>query len=309
MELTGVPDLYSPRQVRPLARLMRGFDIVHTHLFPAQLWGALGGWRCGRTRLLTTEHGTPHFRRRFWFRPLDAWMYSRYEMIACISEATAESLTGWCPGTVTKIRVIHNGIPLERFAGASPVRLEKSAPGRLRLVFVGRMEVQKDHATLLRAVAQVPDVQLLLVGNGPLRPQLEELAGDLGIAERVIFLGHRADVPEVLKACDVYVHSTNADGFGIAACEAMAAGLPVIASNVPGLAQVVEGAAILFPRGDHEALAAELRLLVASPDRRNQMRAAGLVRAQCFSIEKTVDDYLEMYRAALLGQSNSAFRS
>jgi glycosyltransferase involved in cell wall biosynthesis len=161
------------------------------------------------------------------------------------------------------------------------------------------MEVQKDHATLLRAAAIVPDMQVVLVGDGPLRPQLEQLAGDLGIAGRVVFLGHREDVAEVLKACDIYVHSTNAEGFGIAACEAMAAGLPVIASNVPGLADVVAGAAILFPRGDHETLAAELRMLVASPERRLQMSDAGLVRAQCFSIEKTVDDYMEMYRSAL----------
>ena len=79
------------------------------------------------------------------------------------------------------------------------------------------------------------------------------MAQSLGIAERVTFLGWRSDVASVLKASDIYVHSTDAEGFGIAACEAMAAGLPVVASDVPGLAQIVKGAGILFPAGDDKA--------------------------------------------------------
>ena len=94
--------------------------------------------------------------------------------------------------------------------------------------------------------------------------------------------------------------------FGIAACEAMAAGLPVIASNVPGLAQVVEGAGILFPAGDDRALAHEIQALIASPDRRRQMSEASRQRAQCFSIERTVDGCIEMYESVLQQQTVKA---
>ena len=89
----------------------------------------------------------------------------------------------------------------------------------------------------------------------------------------------------------------------VAACEAMAAGLPVIANDVPGLAQVVEGAGILFPVGDHEALAREIQALLSSPERRRAMSNASRKRAQCFSIEKTVDGYLAMYESVLRQKS------
>jgi len=103
----------------------------------------------------------------------------------------------------------------------------------------------------------------------------------------------------VLKACDVYVHSTTSDGFGMAACEAMAAGLPVVASDVPGLAQVVRGAGILFPVGDHDRLASELNRLAASQEEKMLMSEASLRRARDFSIERTVDGYLELYESVL----------
>lgn len=297
---TKVATLYSPQQVRPLAELMQGYDIVHVHLFPAQFWAVLAA---NRQRipipLITTEHNTWNARRRWWLRPFDAWMYSHYECIACNSQATAEELHRWCPKTVARTRVVPNGIPLESFESAAPAELPAVPQGMLRAVFVGRFEPQKDHLTLLRAVAQVPNIHLLLVGDGSLRPQLEGQTRSLGIHDRVTFLGKRTDVSSILKASDVYVQSTTSDGFGIAACEAMAAGLPVIATDVPGLAQVVNGAGVLFPVGDHAALARELLALVSSPERRRQMGQASRERARAFNIEATVDSYLELYREAL----------
>ena len=303
---TGVADLYSPRQVRPLAKLMQSYDIVHVHLFPAQLWAVLGMWGVKtRTILVTTEHNTWNARRRWWLRPFDAWMYPHYDRIACNSEATAQELISWCPRTAQKIQVIPNGIPLETFETAQPAELATIPLGVARLVFVGRFEPQKDHDTILRALTHVPNVHLLLVGDGPLRPRLESRACSLGIAERVTFLGARSDVPQVLKASDIYIHSTTSDGFGIAACEAMAAGLPVLASDVPGLAQVLEGAGVLFPTGDDKALASEIQGLLASPERQHRMKEASRLRARCFSIERTVDAHVEMYRSLLQHRAES----
>jgi glycosyltransferase involved in cell wall biosynthesis len=297
---TGVTELYSPRQVLPLVKMMPYYDIVHVHLFPAQLWAVVAAAKLkGHIPLVTTEHNTWNARRRWWLRPLDQWMYPHYQFIACNSEATAKDLVRWCPATATKIKVIPNGIPVKDFETAQPAELKLSSPDRPRLVFVSRFEPQKDHRTLLRALSLVPDARLILVGDGPLRRELEDLSRSLGVGSRVSFLGKRTDVANLLKACDVYVHSTNSDGFGIAACEALAAGLPVIASDVPGLAQVVRGAGILFPVGDDAALAREIRSLLASPERRRELSNVGRKRAQCFSIEKTVDEYLAMYKSVL----------
>ena len=303
---TGVRNLYSPCQVGPLAKLMRRFDVVHVHLFPAQLWAVVGVAGLSRpVPLVTTEHGTSNFRRRWWLRSFDAWLYQHYLSVACNSEATAESLIRWCPSAAPKVRVIQNGIPLDDFEAAQPG--EVGVPSDVtRLVCVGRFEHPKDHVTILRAVAAVPKVHLLLVGDGALRSSLEKLARSLGIAERVNFLGRRQDVARILKASDIYVHSAKFDGFGIAACEAMAAGLPVIASDVPGLAQVVHGAGILFPVGDDAALAREIQELLASPERRREMSKASRDRAQSFGIDRTVDGYLAMYESVLEPERQSA---
>ncbi len=291
---TEVQDVYSLRQIPALAKRIRGYSLVHVHLFPAQLWTALAVVSHAGSTLVTTEHGTPS-RRHWWFRPVDNWMYSRYARIACNSPAIAEELAQWCPHVKDKVQVIPNGILLERFTDARPADLADVGAGRLRAVFVGRFEPPKDHVTLLRALALAPGIHLILMGDGPLREQTEQFACNLGVRDRVTFAGFRDDVPQVLKACDIYVHSVTAEGFGIAACEAMAAGLPVIASDVPGLAEVVEGAGLVTPVGDHATLARELNALASSTEKRARMSEASRRRARDFGIEKTVDLHIQMY--------------
>src|SRR3974377_1671573 len=115
------------------------------------------------------------------------------------------------------------------------------------------------------------------------------LARIVGVFERVTFAGFRDDVPQILKACDIYVHATTSDGFGMAACEAMAAGLPVIVGDVPGLAQVVGGAGMVTPVGDHASMARELNDLACSVEKEATMSEASRRRARDFSGDKTVD--------------------
>lgn len=300
LRYTGVRSLHSPRQILVLAKLLCEYDIVHVHLFPAQLWTVLAARRLpDRIPLVTTEHNTWNGRRRWWLHPVDSWMYQHYDRIACISEAVSEHLVRWCPEVAGKITVISNGIPLDRFETASPAALEQIPSHVVRLVFVGRCDAQKDHETLLRALATVPDAHLVLVGDGPLRRRLEQLAQSMGVRARVSFLGWRDDVPAILKASDIYVHSAHSEGFGVAACEAMAAGLPVVASDVPGLAQVVQGAGILFPPGDDRALAQCLNALIRSSEQRRDAAKAGVSRARQFSIESTVLAYIRMYDSVL----------
>ena len=297
---TDVPKLYSPRQIFSLIKFMNGYDIIHVHLFPAQLWAALAVASLGTgVPLVTTEHNTWNARRRWWRRRFDRWMYSRYKHIACISDATGEELVRWCPSAAGKISTIANGIRLDAFETARPAEIPDVPTNVARLVFVGRFDPPKDHATILRALVSVSKAHLLLVGDGPERSRMEGLARSLGIRERVTFLGRRSDVAAVLKASDIYVHSTNSDGSGIAACEAMAAGLPVVASDVPGLAQLVTGAGVLFPVGDDKALAQHLISLIESPELRSEMSQAGVRRARQFSVENTVDGYIRMYQSVL----------
>lgn len=228
-------------------------------------------------------------------------MYGRYTRIACVSDASAENLSAWVPGLAEKITVVPNGIVVQKFQQAAPLPRSSIGinNGTCLLLYIASFQQRKDHGTLLRAVAQVSDVELVLVGDGELRGQFERQAESLGIAPRVHFLGARTDVAELLKLADIYVHVPIFEGFGIAAAEAMAAGKPIIASNVPGLAQVVGDAAVLVPPGDSDALATAIRKLIASPELRLQLAGAALQRSDQFNIERTVNAYIELYRTIL----------
>ena len=139
----------------------------------------------------------------------------------------------------------------------------------------------------------------MLVGEGRLTKQLQRRAAELGVASRVHFFGKRRDVPQLLKAADLYVQPSRVEGFGIAALEAMASGLPIIASNVAGLAEVVGENGMLFPAGDHRRLAECLKLLLEDSALRQQLSAAATKRAQMFSVAKTRDCYEALYREVL----------
>lgn len=296
-------NIYSAGHVRALAPHIGRFDVVHSYLFPSQLFVPLARKLAGsRVPLVTTEQSTRNHRRRWWLRPLDRWMYSQYAHVACNSQATLDGLVEWMPGVRERASLVYNGVPLERFTRATPLPRESLTgrdSGRALAAFVARFDPAKDHTTLLRALARVPQCDLLLVGDGPMRSAMEELARTLGIADRVHFLGRRHDIPQILKTCDFYVHYSVYEGFGIAAVEAMAAGLPVIASDVPGLGEVVKGAGVLVPAGDEERLADAMRSLLGSPARRQELAAASMRRSRDFSIEATAAAFLAIYRSAL----------
>ena len=158
------------------------------------------------------------------------------------------------------------------------------------------MDPKKDHETLLRAVSLVPGVVLVLAGDGQLSEQLHTLADELGIASRVRFLGKRMDVPRLLKAVDVYVQPSLWEGFGIAALEAMAAGKPVVASNVPGLAEVIGDAGLLFSIGNAGQLAQHISTLLGDANYRQRLGQAAQKRSWMFSLDKTLDCYEKLYR-------------
>lgn len=293
--------VYSPRHVLPLMRCLRdNFDLVHVQLFPAQLWVAIAARLVRlRTPLVTSEQNTHNRRRRFPFRPLDRWMYARYGTIVAVSAATAEALVRWLPSCRSKVRVIHNAVDGERFAGAEALHKSEilgadNADAPL-ILCVGRLEPQKDHDTLLRAMPQIPGAHLALVGDGVLRSELEALAESLGIRERVHFLGRRSDVPALIKAADVYVQSSRWEGWCIAVLEAMAGGAPIVASRAPGLAEAVEGVGRLFPPGDWEALAAHVNDLLAHPEERARLGGLGRAFAGNFGMDRCVEEHLRLY--------------
>jgi glycosyltransferase involved in cell wall biosynthesis len=180
---------------------------------------------------------------------------------------------------------------------------------------VARFEPQKDHETLLQALAGLADRlwELDLIGDGPLRSQMEDLTASLRLSTKVRFLGHRTDVDRCLAEAQISVLATNWEGFPLTILEAMRAGLPVVASSVGGVGEAVrdEHSGYLVPRGDAIQLRDRIVRLLSSPGLRATMGAHGrMVWEQNFTHALMVERTLGIYRQVLensrgLGQSSA----
>ena len=198
------------------------------------------------------------------------------------------------------IAVIPNGVDLAAFQARSP------APAVRRFIVVANLRPEKNHETLLAAVAalreEYPEVEVQIVGDGPRRRELETLACHRGIAANVTFLGHREDVPALLAAADAFVLPSRSEAFPNSAIEAMAAGLPVVASAVGGLLDLIEHGrtGLLVPPGEPDALAAAMRSVVRNPARAAALGAAARADVQQrYSFDRMVSAFEHLYRSAL----------
>jgi glycosyltransferase involved in cell wall biosynthesis len=294
---------YSPFQILGLKKRLSEvkYHLIHSHLFPAQLWTAVGSqFAQVNVPLVTTEHSTWNRRRRKYFKPLDRWMYSRYAAIACIGATTESALQDWLPERRLPTKVVPNGINLERFAHMLRDRDNvRSGKAVTTLICVASLNPRKGQEVLLRAASLLPETEVVLVGEGPGRADLERLTHELGIVQRVRFLGNRRDVPELLAASDIYIQPSQWEGFGIAAVEAMAVGLPVVASNVPGLRDVVSEAGLLFEPGSVTGLRDCIAGLIRNPELQSRLSSLAKSRAQQFSIAHTAVEYLKLYESVL----------
>lgn len=297
-----------PRSLSPSFRLVsevRRADVVHVHLFPPLYQMALTGLIAG-TPLVFTEHST-HNRRRDhkWMRPLEQLIYSCYSALTTISEAVAVNLRNWLGNTGhPKIRIIPNGIDISRFNSEKPhPSLLPSLFGRggKAILMVSRFAESKDQQTLIRAVPYLkdPEAFVAFAGAGETLEECRALAKSLGVGDRVMFLGERDDVERLMTAASIGVQSSNWEGFGLTAVEMMAAGLPVVASDVEGLRTIVENVGFLFPKGDEKALSEILNDLLAQPeDSEKLLRASkkGTQRALHHDIRTTARMYSALYR-------------
>ncbi|MDY6826348.1 MAG: glycosyltransferase family 4 protein [Bacillota bacterium] len=305
---TGIKNVYSPNQISRIKKFIKAnhYDLIHVHLFPSIYWFALAK-KISRVDIksIMTEHSTHNRRRnKYYFKLLDRFVYDSYEKIACISEPARMLLEKWLPEIQSKTITIYNGIDIRKFNEAEPLPKNHLAKGYKRgqkiILMVASLTPKKDHGTLIKAMNLLPnDYQLVLTGDGFLKNSYQEETKRLGLSDRVTFLGFRGDIERVMKAADIFVLSSHWEGFGLVAVEAMASGLPVLASDVQGLAEIVEGAGLLFPPGDERALANAINKVLSDEDLYMRMRKTGLEKASMFSLEKTADQYIRMYEEVL----------
>jgi glycosyltransferase involved in cell wall biosynthesis len=216
-----------------------------------------------------------------------------------VSTHVADSLfdLGW---PAQKLTVIPNSVDLQRFAPAdAPPRRTDCRP---TVVCVARLDAQKGHTDLLQALTWLPGVACRIVGDGPERASLERLASDLGLLDRVVFLGGRDDVPELLADSDVFVLPSLYEGLPLSILEAMAARRPVIASAIGGIDELVEPGrtGLLTPARDPSALADAIQWLLAEPELAARMGRAGHAKvARRYGAAGMAHDVSEVYREVL----------
>ena len=225
------------------------------------------------------------------------------DAVVCNSQAAADRLlaTGLSPN---KIAVIGNALPAEAFTAAPPALPER--PGVARVGMVARMNAHyKNHSGFLRIAAKIhqrmPDAEFLLVGDGPLRQQLQNEASALGLGASAIFLGDRQDMPAVLASIDVAVLTSDSESLSNVILEAMAAGLPVVAYSVGGNSELLShqrGA--LIPAGNETSFADAVQNFLTDSALRGQLGRNGLQFAQeNFSLDHVRQRYMELYVSLL----------
>ena len=286
-----------------LTRLCRRLrpDIVHVHSSKMGVLGRLAG-RLARVDIrVLTVHGWSFAAYNGLTRRLFVWierlMRPVTTTVVCVSEATRQE--GLAARTCDPQRtvVVHNAVDVRSFSPTTRLG------GTAEVVGVGRFAYPKDFTTLLEAVRLVDaPCHLRLAGDGPGLAAVAAEVGRQGLSGRVELLGARADIPELLAHSDVFVLSSRSEGFPVSVLEAMAAGLPVVATDVGGVAEAVEDgeSGLLVPATDAEALARALERLLADGELRRRLGAAGRARAlSLFDLPRYRAAYEELYRERL----------
>lgn len=256
-----------------------------------------------------TEHDTSNRRIRspYW-KWIDRLIYRHYRLIICISDGVKEVIGQYMPSVQAK--TIYNGVPLEVYTTPASschnatlfqlITQLKDHPANTLLVSVGRLVEKKNQQAMIRAMAQLPETcYLLLAGEGEKRAELEQLIAELQLTSRVFLLGNQSDIPYLVQHADIGLLSSSIEGFGLAAVEMMAAGLPVVCSAVPGLLEVAGHTSLLADPSEPSTFTRLVVRLMEDKAYYHEMAERCRQKAAQFSIHSMADNYLSAYHELL----------
>ena len=300
-------DFFLPFRLAHILKKER-VNLLHTHNMGPLFYGSLAAWLARVPIVLNTRHG----RER---KIGSQWIWRLNNEIITISEDAKKELSISNRINSEKIRVIYNGIETKQYITKTNIyKVKKVLNINSTLVIgtVARLSPEKDQFTLLEAfskIAQMVDsVKLVIVGDGILRQELERRSKSLGIKDKVLFLGFRQNISEILSIFDVFVLSSLTEGIPLTLLEAMAAGKPVVATNVGGNPEVVVDGetGFLVPPKNPEKMAEAIITLLKNEELAMKMGEAGRKRVEeKFSLERMVREYEEIYRNLLKYDRNT----
>jgi len=290
-------------EIRSMVRLFRErqFDVVHAHNTYPHIYASIAARWAGVPVVVQTRHGqrSGHgWRATLQYR----WASRLVDRIVAVSDDAARLCVESDGIRADKVCRIWNGIDLDEFHYRGPI----AEPVAMA---VARLSAEKDFPTLLRAVAfampYVPELRLRIVGDGPDRMRLEQLTRELGIGERVEFLGERRDVAALLAQAAFFVTTSLTEGISLTLLEAMAVGLPVIATSVGGNPEIVIDGVTgrLTPSGDAHAVAQAIVQMAQAPECWADYGGAGRERVLThFDIRRMAAEYEDLYLQLLAGK-------
>jgi glycosyltransferase involved in cell wall biosynthesis len=274
-------------------------DVVHLHHQTPTIYASLAARIAGVPSVISTRHnlaGPPH---KVVAELKFALASRRCHWVVGICDATVDNLRKIHSAPARKITRIYNGaVPLVR-----EVQAELPSKSAFTLLYVGRLVPVKNHALLLNAfhaaLSIMPRLRLWMVGDGSERAALETLAAELGIAAQVTFWGQQLDVTPFFSAADAFIMSSKSEGLPISLLQAFSVGLPVIVTDVGGMAEVVrlaKAGLIVSTTDPAEMTSAILRLAGSSAERKQFSANAEAAFRSSFSLETMVDAYMRLYR-------------
>jgi glycosyltransferase involved in cell wall biosynthesis len=272
------------------------YDVLHAHLVHADWHVAAARPLLSDLPLVTTKHNHDPFRTLWPVRLIERWSTYAYDEVIAISQSLASFTRLWTGVDATTVR----------YGLSAPTRPPVRPHAEPSLLAVGRLEPQKGLDVLVRAMplvrGGVPEVKLLIAGEGPERQRLERIACGLGLQEAVRLLGRREDVPALMESATLLVHPARWEGFGLVLLEAMRSALPIVATAVGGIPEVIQDgvSGVLVPPEDPERLADAMLLMLREPDRARAMGNAGFARLrEEFSPDRMADATAAVYERAL----------
>lgn len=300
--------------VRDVVRLCRrlGADVVHCHLGDAEIVGILAGRLAGVRKTLVTVHNPILFHERRAGDPRNllhrislAVLYRLAFRVVAVSRQTEQVLARDLGLAPLRLARVANGVDVARYASMASSETARrdcgAGPDDFLILNIGRLEDQKRQDILLAALAEVslrlPRARLCIAGEGGRKDELARLARELGIADRVRFLGARDDIPELLGAADMVAVASVWEGTSLSLMESMAAAKPIAATDIPGNRELLDpGQALLVPPDDVRAMAGAVDALAADPDMARALGQAAREKARrLFDIRVVAASYQAMW--------------
>jgi len=274
------------------------YDVVHVHLFPADVFVATASlFLRNKLKFIFSEHNVYNRRRSSKiFRLIDKFTYSRYDKVICVSEMVKDSLVKWLPEVSRKTVVIKNAVPVGELVEKNSMIYD--------ILFVGRLEKAKGVDILFKSIClfkndRKKELKVAIVGDGSLRDSLKSLSKDLGVEENVEFLGIRKDIKGLMQLSKIFVLPSRWEGLPMVILEAMALGMPVIATKVGGIPEVIEDGTdgILVEPENPEELAKAIEKLLGNEEFRKTISLNTYLKIkEEYSIEKYTEKLLHCYR-------------